>query len=169
VTHSRSLQGLGATMRVPSAWTERRAMPQRCPVRSGLGHFATKKPCRARACARLLRPWQRTRGPSACHSSRHYVQDGYTCFRWFAARARCRIAPTVFLLGPDMPLCYVGRTLGFGKEPSPLICQECYCPHQGKRLLPRRSSRASSQGEPRIAHRRAGSPARTRSVGSAPC
>jgi hypothetical protein len=32
--------------------------------------------------------------------SRHYLQDGYTCFRWFAARARCRIAPTVFSLSP---------------------------------------------------------------------
>jgi hypothetical protein len=56
VTHSRSLQGLGATMRVPSAWTERRAMPQRCPVRSGLGHFATKKPCRATALCSSLAP-----------------------------------------------------------------------------------------------------------------
>ena len=30
----------------------------------------------------------------------HYLRDGYTCFHWFAARARCRIAPTVFLLSP---------------------------------------------------------------------
>ena len=31
-------------------------MPQRCPVRSGLGHFATKKPCRATALCSSLAP-----------------------------------------------------------------------------------------------------------------
>jgi hypothetical protein len=46
-----------------------------------------KRPCRIRVPARRLRPWQRTRHPSACHSRRHYLRGGYTCFRWFAARA----------------------------------------------------------------------------------
>ena len=57
-------------------------------VTSTVGHFETKKPCRVKVLCRLLRPWQRKRGPSARHSSRHYLRDGYACFRWFAARAQ---------------------------------------------------------------------------------
>jgi len=46
-----------------------------------------KRPCRTRVPAGLLRPCQRARRPSACHSRHHYLRVGYTCFRWFAARA----------------------------------------------------------------------------------
>src|SRR3984893_4690338 len=38
------------------------------------------RPFAAVVAARLLRPWQGIRGPSACHSRRHYLRDGYTCF-----------------------------------------------------------------------------------------
>jgi hypothetical protein len=70
------------------------------PVTSVLGRFETEKPCRARVQFVSCAPSSGHCGQSACHLSRHYLRDGYTCFHWFAARGRCRIAPTVFLLSP---------------------------------------------------------------------
>src|SRR3984893_4376361 len=58
------------------------------PSTSPPGHFETRGHAAQGCCAGLLRPWQQTRGPSAGHSSRHYLRDGYTCFRWFAAASR---------------------------------------------------------------------------------
>jgi hypothetical protein len=79
----------------------------------GTTGFHPSRPFAAVVAARLLRPWQRIGGPSACHSRRHYLRDGYTCFHWFAARARCRIAPTVFLLSPTWRSeCPMARTVG---------------------------------------------------------
>ena len=57
---------------------------------------AVRRSCRGSSLAPLAGDTR----PECGHLRRHYLRDGYTCFHWFAARARCKIAPTVFLLSP---------------------------------------------------------------------
>ena len=51
----------------------------------------TKRPCRARVLCSSLAPRQRTRGPSACHSSRHYLRDNLRTFGALRSDRRCPV------------------------------------------------------------------------------